>query len=189
MGFKSLFSRKKKLLESAAQSPITSRSPSLSMHSRAQLTAELEEVFKRFDVNGDGKISASELGSILGSLGEPATEEELNNMIREVDADGDGFISLQEFVELNTKGIDSVEAMENLKDAFSVFDIDGNGKITAEELQMVMKSLGDDCSVVECRRMINGVDSDGDGQIDFEEFKVMMMMGSRHDTSDRVKPE
>ena len=36
---------------------------------------------------------------------------------------------------------------------------------------------------------IGGVDSDGDGMIDFEEFKVMMMMGSRHDNIDRVKPE
>lgn len=159
------------------------------MHSRAQLTAELEEVFKKFDVNGDGKICSSELGSMLGSLGQPANEEELQNMIREVDADGDGFISLEEFIELNTKGIDSAEALENLKDAFSVFDIDGNGSISAEELQKVLQSLGDDCSVAECRKMIGGVDSDGDGQIDFEEFKVMMMMGSRHDTRDIVKPE
>ncbi|KAF7827575.1 putative calcium-binding protein CML25 [Senna tora] len=189
MGFMRLFSKKKKLLASDAASAMSARSPSLSVHSRAQLTAELEEVFKKFDVNGDGKICSSELGSILGSLGQQATPEELQNMIREVDSDGDGFISLEEFIELNTKGIDSAEAMENLKDAFSVFDIDGNGSITAEELQKVMKSLGDDCSVAECRRMISGVDSDGDGQIDFEEFKVMMMMGSRHDTTDRVKPE
>lgn len=189
MGFKHLFSRKKKLIKSAGGSPIADRSPALSVHSRARLTEELEEVFKKFDVNGDGKISASELGSIMGSLGQPATEEELHNMIREVDSDGDGFISLEEFIELNTKGVDSVEAMENIKDAFSVFDIDGNGSISAEELQMVLKSLGDDCSVTECRRMISGVDSDGDGQIDFEEFRVMMMMGSRLDTRNSDTPQ
>ncbi|KAI9091411.1 hypothetical protein K1719_028222 [Acacia pycnantha] len=191
MSFKSLFSRKKKLLESASSaSPIPSRSPSLSsMHSLSQNTEELAEVFRKFDANGDGKISASELGSMFGSLGRPATEEELHGMIREVDADGDGFISLQEFIVLNTRGIDSVEAMENLKDAFSVFDIDGDGKISAEELQMVMNSLNDVHSLAECRRMIQGADNDGDGHIDFEEFRAMMMIGSRHDTSDRVKPE
>ena len=106
--------------------------------------AELEQVFKKFDVIGDGKISASELGSIMGSLGHPATEEALKKMIVEVDTDGDGFIiDLDEFVELNTKGVDFDEAMENLKDAFSVYDMDGNGVISANELQKVMRSLGD----------------------------------------------
>ncbi|KAJ7942882.1 Calcium-binding protein [Quillaja saponaria] len=188
MGFKSLFNRKKKTDSSANPTSITiaSRSSSMSLHSRSQIVAELEQVFKRFDVNGDGRISSSELGSIMGSLGQPATEEELQGMIREVDADGDGYIDLNEFIELNTKGVDSDEVLENLKDAFSVFDIDGNGSITAEELNMVLKSLGDECSVAECRKMISGVDSDGDGMIDFEEFKVMMMTGSRLDAMERV---
>ncbi|CAK8579631.1 unnamed protein product [Lathyrus sativus] len=180
---KSLFNR------NPSSSSTPSRSTSLSVHSRARLAGELEDVFKKFDVNGDGKISASELGSIMGSLGQPSTDEELNNMIREVDGDGDGCISLQEFIELNTKGVDSDEILENLKDAFAVFDMDGNGSITAEELNTVMRSLGEECSLAECRRMIGGVDSDGNGTIDFEEFRMMMMMGSRHDTTDRVKPE
>ncbi|CAL0315237.1 unnamed protein product [Lupinus luteus] len=182
MGFKSLFNN-----NDASTSSF--RSTSLSVRSRAHLAAELEQVFKKFDVNGDGKISASELGSIMGSLGQNPTEQELDKLILEVDGDGDGCINLQEFIELNTKGVDSDEVLENLKGAFSVFDIDGNGSITADELNTVMRSLGEECSVAECRRMIAGVDSDGDGMIDFEEFKVMMMMGSRHDTTDRVKPQ
>lgn len=186
MGFKSLFSRKKKSdTPGAGDSPpgsttavpiLGSRTPSL--NSGAQI-AELEQVFKKFDVNGDGKICSSELGSIMGSLGQPATEEELQNMIKEVDADGDGYIDLDEFIELNTKGVDSNEVLENLKDAFSVYDIDGNGSITAEELHEVLKSLGDDCSLADCRKMITGVDRNGDGMISFDEFKVMMMSGSR----------
>ena len=116
--------------------------PQLQIQTRTQM-AELEQVFKKFDVNGDGsKISASELGSIMGSLGHPTTEEELEKMIVEVDADGDGFIDLNEFVELNTKGVDSDKAMENLKDAFSVYDMDGNWVISADELQKVTRSLG-----------------------------------------------
>lgn len=111
-------------------------------------------------------------------------EEELRKMIKEVDSDGDGFIDLQEFIELNTKDVDSDEVMENLKDAFSVFDIDKNGSISADELQNVLRSLGEDCSLAECRKMICGVDANGDGMISFDEFKVMMMMGSRFDTSE-----
>ena len=128
-------------------------------------------------MNGDGKISSAELGSIMGSLGHKATEEELAKMIEVFDADGDGFINLQEFVELNTKEIDPEELLDNLREAFSVYDIDGNGSISAEELHKVMRSLGDDCSVADCRQMISGVDRNGDGLISFDEFKVMMSAG------------
>ncbi|KAL5553240.1 hypothetical protein UlMin_040641 [Ulmus minor] len=192
MSLKSLFGRKKKTDSPTPntntvplETPLPFRSPSV--NARAQI-AELEEVFKKFDVNGDGKISSSELGEIMGNLGQPSTEEELEKMIKEVDADGDGFIDLSEFVELNTKGVDSDEVLENLKDAFSVYDIDGNGSISAEELHEVLRSLGDECSIAECRKMIGGVDCDGDGMISFEEFKVMMMTGSRYDSMESQRP-
>ncbi|XP_023551072.1 probable calcium-binding protein CML25 [Cucurbita pepo subsp. pepo] len=185
MGFKSLFSLKIKKSDASTDSPLRSTAVPLlgsrtpSFNSPAQL-AELQQVFKKFDVNGDGKICSSELGSIMRSLGQAATEEELQSMIEEVDADGDGYIDLHEFIELNTKDVDSEEVLANLKDAFSVYDMDGNGSITAEELQEVLKSLGDECSLADCRKMITGVDKNGDGMICFDEFKVMMMMsGSR----------
>nr|GMD18435.1 probable calcium-binding protein CML25 [Ipomoea batatas] len=184
MGFTSLFC-KKKPRESPSEmngGPVISRTSSF--NSRARLEDELEQVFNKFDVNGDGKISWSELGSIMGSLGHVATEEELKAMIREVDGDGDGFIDLREFIELNTQGIDSEEILRDLKDAFSVFDIDKNGSISADELQNVLHSLGDDCSIADCRNMISGVDRDGNGMIDFEEFRDMMTMGSRVDAMD-----
>ncbi|KAI7978920.1 putative calcium-binding protein CML25 [Camellia lanceoleosa] len=180
MGFPKLFHRKKKLA-SASMTPSLLGSRSNSLNSRAQIEEELKQVFKKFDVNGDGKISSSELGSILGSLGHTATDEELQTMIKEVDGDGDGCIDLDEFIELNTKDIDSDEVLENLKEAFSVFDIDKNGSISAEELMNVLQSLGEECSIGECRKMISGVDCDGDGTISFDEFKVMMIKGSRFD--------
>ncbi|KFK44513.1 hypothetical protein AALP_AA1G266400 [Arabis alpina] len=140
---------------------------------------ELEAVFKKFDVNGDGKISSKEIGAIMTSLGHEVPEELLQKAITEIDQKGDGYINFEEFVELNTKGMDQDDVLENLKDAFSVYDIDGNGSISAEELHQVLRSLGDECSIAECRKMIGGVDKDGDGTIDFEEFKIMMTMGSR----------
>lgn len=62
-----------------------------------------------------------------------------------------------------------------------MFDMDKNGSISAEELLTVLQSLGEDCNLAECQKMISGVDCDGDGMINFEEFKIMMAKGSRFD--------
>ncbi|CAI8597942.1 unnamed protein product [Vicia faba] len=138
--------------------------------------SEMEKVFNKLDTNCDGKISISDLRSVMEKLGQPATDEENKTMIREFD-DGES-ITLQEFIDLSITNVDSDEEVDNLRDAFSVFDVDEDGFITAEELETMMKSLGEDSSLAECRKMIGGLDSNGDGRIDLEEFRVMMM-GSR----------
>ncbi|KAH6754929.1 Calcium-binding EF-hand family protein [Perilla frutescens var. hirtella] len=61
-----------------------------------QDVADRERLFKHFDANGDGKISAAELGDALKTLG-GVTPEEIKNMMEEIDSDGDGCISYDEF--------------------------------------------------------------------------------------------
>ena len=60
--------------------------------------ANLERIFKKFDTNGDGRISSSELGDALKTLGS-VSPEEVQRMMREIDTDGDGFISYQEYLD------------------------------------------------------------------------------------------
>ncbi|XP_019173083.1 PREDICTED: probable calcium-binding protein CML18 [Ipomoea nil] len=136
---------------------------------------EVEKVFRKFDSNGDGKISLSELGAILNALGSKTSAEEVKRIMLEVDTDGDGFIDMEEFAAFHCSsdgGSDSED--KDLRDAFSLYDKDKNGKISASELHSVMKSLGEKCSLKDCRRMISSVDVDGDGCVNFEEFKKMM---------------
>ncbi|KAL3844924.1 hypothetical protein ACJIZ3_002327 [Penstemon smallii] len=63
-----------------------------------QDVADRERIFKRFDANGDGKISAAELGEALKTLGS-VTVEEIKRMMSEIDTDGDGHISFEEFTD------------------------------------------------------------------------------------------
>lgn len=146
--------------------------------------AELEDVFKKFDANGDGKISASELRDLMRSLGGNATEEEVGAMLSEADLDKDGFIDLPEFVALNTDHtVTSSRRIQDLQDAFNMFDKDRNGLISPKELQEVLKSLQEPCTYSDCLNMIKGVDSNGDGQVNFDEFITMMT-----NTSDNSLP-
>ncbi|KAJ0970161.1 hypothetical protein J5N97_023038 [Dioscorea zingiberensis] len=56
----------------------------------------LERIFKRFDTNGDGKISSAELGEALRTLGSTSSDD-IHHMMTEIDTDGDGYIDYKEF--------------------------------------------------------------------------------------------
>ncbi|KAK1793083.1 hypothetical protein P4O66_011492 [Electrophorus voltai] len=66
------------------------------------------------------------------------------------------------------------EQIAEFKEAFSLFDKDGDGTITTKELGTVMRSLGQNPTDAELQDMINEVDADGNGTIDFPEFLTMM---------------
>lgn len=66
------------------------------------------------------------------------------------------------------------EQITEFKEAFSLFDKNNDGKITTKELGTVMRSLGQNPSESELNDMINEVDMNSDGSIDFPEFLTMM---------------
>lgn len=60
--------------------------------------------------------------------------------------------------------------IEELKNAFSMFDKDGSGTISRNEMEMVFTSLKIDIKKQEIQDVIDNMDVDGDGEISFEEF-------------------
>jgi len=79
-------------------------------------------------------------------------------------------------VRLHTRIVEFLteEQITEFKEAFSVFDKDGDGNISAKELGIVMRSLGQNPTEKELDKLVNDADEDGDGTIDFDEFLVMM---------------
>ncbi|EOO00672.1 putative calmodulin protein [Phaeoacremonium minimum UCRPA7] len=136
--------------------------------------AELKDVFVSFDKNGDGVITAEELGTVMRSLGQNPTDEELHDMISEVDIDNTGSIDFNEFVEMMARKVKAGDIEEELKEAFKVFDRDNSGTISAAELRQVMLSIGENLTSEEIDEMVREADKDGNGSIDYHEFVAIM---------------
>merc|ERR1712110_1192173 len=75
---------------------------------------------------------------------------------------------------------------QEYKSAFDMFDTDGSGDISCTELVSVMTQLGKAASEEDARAMIQTVDENGDGEIDFREF-INMMKSNDTDTDDELR--
>ena len=97
------------------------------------------------------------------------------DMIRNVDKNSNGAIDFNEFIEMMLRRDSKIE--EDVLHAFRVFDRDGDGLISAEELKLTMNNLGEPLTDHEVKSMIEAADIDGDGRINFQEFSRLMQQG------------
>ena len=145
---------------------------------------KLWQAFKVLDVDGNGAISTEELGEVMRSLGQNPTEAGLRDLIKEIDVDLSGTIDFEEFKTLMIAKVG--DRQSRLKLAFSAFDEDGSGEITAVELRTVMTQFG--LTDAELKEMLQEVDHDGDGSIDFEEFCQLVPEESERKTGYQDSP-
>ena len=136
---------------------------------------DFQDIFDQFDKDKDGMITARELANAMYSMGQMPTDDEVNAMIEEVDLNKDGKIDLDEFITLMTKAPADTQTQEEVINAFRVFDKEGNGLISSEELKHIMMTIGDKMTEEEAQEMVTEADIDEDGMINYEEFVTMMM--------------
>ena len=135
----------------------------------------LSKVFKAFDKNGDGKLSMEEVKEgYLEHYGRIMSDQEVEQMFKAVDTDNSGFIDYTEFVVAATSQ-SNLTSQEKLHAAFRMFDKDGSGIISADEIREVLCFGGSNSLTAEAvDAIIKQVDENGDGEIQFEEFVTMM---------------
>lgn len=144
-------------------------------------------------MNGDGLLSLEELKMLLEKTGFSYSIEELESLVGKKSLDFSEFLFFYEsMLKQNNNGeeelgasnygddSDEVEEVErDLVKAFKVFDLDGDGFITSQELEFVLKRLGmwdDERCGKDCKSMICSYDTNFDGKLDFQEFKGMMLL-------------
>ncbi|KAF7851970.1 hypothetical protein BT93_L1669 [Corymbia citriodora subsp. variegata] len=136
--------------------------------------AGLKKMFKMIDTDNSGLITFEELKAGLKKFGANLNESEMLDLMKAADIDNSGTIDYGEFVAA-TLHLNKVEKEDHLFAAFSYFDRDGSGYITQDELQQACEEFG--IEDVRLEEMIQEVDQDNDGRIDYNEFVAMMQKG------------
>ena len=143
---------------------------------------ELQALFKEFDLKKTGEISKEIFYKKLIELyGENEGKEICDKIFQRLDLDGSGEISYDEFLSAMIDG-KKVLTEDRLEKAFKMFDKDGNGLLSIEE---IIEVFGGDVSY--WKKIIEEVDSNNDGEVDFNEFK--QIMGVFNDEEQRNKLE
>ncbi|XP_026724643.1 troponin C-like [Trichoplusia ni] len=144
---------------------------------KAQLQL-LKNAFDAFDHEKAGVISIDFIGTILEMLGHEVDEDTLKEIIAEVDVNGTGQLEFSDFCSLAAKFLteeEDDEAMQKeLREAFRLYDREGNGYITTDVLKEIFRELDNTISAEDLDTMIEEIDSDGSGTVDFEEFLEVM---------------
>ena len=133
----------------------------------SQETRKLRELFKSLDTNGDGKLSKEELLNGFNKEGENQLEF-ITYIMNRVDTDRNGYIDLDEFL-VAAVNQNTLFSRENMKKAFDMFDLDGSGKISYEELQTVL-GVGNNSGKSIWLEIINKAHKVITEEINFQEF-------------------
>jgi len=139
----------------------------------------LKVCFDLFDTKKQDYLSADDLDEIMRAMGFRPSKEELQELLEEIDEDGSGEIEFGEFCQLCATFLvedPDIETMKReLKDAFRIYDKEGLGYITTETLRGLIAELLAPLTDEELDGIIEELDEDGSGSMDFDEFCEMMI--------------
>ncbi|CAK4794704.1 unnamed protein product [Aphanomyces euteiches] len=135
------------------------------------------ESFVHFDKDGSGTIDKYELGKVLEAMGQKPSEEELFQMISEVDEDHSGEIEFPEFLRVIEQ--QKLRAMEydDESDFIDAFVACGGGpdKQGHVERRVLVQLIKKDFGLpIDIDQMLDRLDTDGSGEIEYDEFKALL---------------
>merc|ERR1719327_2613700 len=141
----------------------------------------LRSVFLQLEANGDGLLSVQEMRDGLAKAGLKEIPPDLQQIMEQVDSDGSGVIDYTEFLAAT---LDKKQYIQEdvCWSAFRIFDKNGDGKISMAELEAVLASgnVEEAMGASAVKELMKEVDTNGDGEIDFNEFMQMMRKQEGH---------
>jgi len=140
---------------------------------------EFKEIFQLYDEEGDGKIDAMQIGSVVRACGLKPTNAMVHKAAgQEYKKKGEKRLTFEEWMPIyeQLSKEKEVGSFHDFMEGLRVFDKDETGKIMGAELRHILLALGERLSPDEVDEMMQGVE-DGDGMVNYEAFIKKIMAG------------
>jgi calmodulin len=139
---------------------------------------KMDDLFKKWDVDGNGQIDKGEFRRAVKALGESADDALCDAVFDEYDVDGSGEIEYKEYVRYSLR--DALNrSRTRVMDLFRKLDGDASGCVDKTEFRQGVRQIGFDAPVESLDAVFDDMDADGSGSIDFTELNVQLRQGAR----------
>merc|ERR1719458_532736 len=132
----------------------------------------LKEGFDKGAEDGGGTISQTTMQMILKSMGVKVDKDDMENYASEVENGDSGKFTFTQFCTIAARFMiedDEEQMKEELKEAFRIYDRDGQGFITTDVLKEILREIDSTLTEDDLLNIIEEVDEDGSGTLDFDE--------------------
>lgn len=139
-----------------------------------EFVAKCKEDFKAVDTNGDGFLDEKEFKA--GSYCSPAQKDTICSLFKEYKHSDDWKMNIDEFIAMIASSPKGTDEFDKDLAEFLLFDKDHSGTITIDELHQCLKlsNPGTEVAFEQVQTMFKFMDANGDGHIDYEEYKKVV---------------
>ena len=140
-----------------------------------EIKEEIKDVLDLFDGEIQGKIPSNKLKLAMKALGLELTDDEVNNILKELDKNNEGFITSDNFTKKMSEKMLEINQAEEMKKAFKLVVDEETQKITFKSLQKAVRDINKDMKDDEILQLIQEADKDKDGAIGEDDFLKVLV--------------
>ena len=131
----------------------------------------MKDVLDLYDPNNEGFVKSKDIAKILRAMGRILEDDDEQNFLQAADPENTGEISKDNFL-ATVEAMFSLpkEEVNDLLEAFKVFDINNTGKISAKDFKKVLVNIGQEFNEEEADDILKYIQVDREGKINIKDF-------------------